>query len=205
MALSWKGLDLRALASGFRQRDLAVASVASFALMLIAGSAVLSSAGLHKFVITPSKTYIDARPAVAPAKRDSPWGAVPDPRLDGQSPAQAGVPLTSASYTTGFDKSAAGLGPLPAMPAKQPQQTDARLCPDNLNCTFRPAKAGAVALVVPARKIALEPPSPPAPQPNNFAFLTANLHWPQQLPLADNILKPFSYVGDRVVDFVKKL
>ncbi|HTJ02604.1 MAG TPA: hypothetical protein VL492_07410, partial [Methylovirgula sp.] len=195
---------LRALAAGFRQRDLAVASVASFALMLIAGTAVLSSAGLHKFVITPSKTYIDARPAVAPARDDSPWGAAPDSRIEGQSASQASVPFTSASYTTGFDKSAVGLGPLPAAP-KQAPQTDARTCPDNLNCSFRPAKAGAVAFVSPPRKVAIDPPSPPAQKPNNFAFLTPNLHWPPQLPLANNILKPFSYVGDRVTDFVKKL
>lgn len=206
MALSWKGMNLRALAAGFRQRDLAVASVASFALMLVAGSAVLSSAGLHRFTITPSKTYINARPAAPAVKDDSPWGAAPDSRLDGQATTQPGAPLTSASYTSGFDKSAAGLGPLPT-PPKQPTQTDARACPDNLNCAFRPAKAGAVALVAPPRKVTIEPPSKPAePQPNNnFAFLTANLHWPPELPLANNILKPFSYVGDRVTDFVKKL
>ncbi len=206
MALSLKGMNLRALAAGFRQRDLAVASVVSFALMLIAGSAVLSSAGLHRFTIAPSKTYINARPAAPAVKDDSPWGAAPDSRLEGQATPQPGVPLTSASYTSGFDKSAAGLGPLPT--PKPPAQTDARACPDNLNCAFRPAKAGAVALVAPSRKVAIEPPSKPAPQPNNnnnFAFLTANLHWPQELPLADNILKPFSYVGDRVADFVKKL
>jgi hypothetical protein len=204
MAIAQKVLKLRALAAGFRQRDLAVASVASFALMLVGGTAVLSSAGLHQFVITPSKTYIDARPAVAPVKEDTPWGAVPDPRLEAQAAAQSSVPFTSASYTSGFDKSAAGLGPLPAAP-KPAAQTDARLCPDNLNCSFRPAKAGAVALVSPPRKVAIDPPSPPAQKPNNFAFLTANMHWPPQLPLANNILKPFSFVGDRVTDFVKKL
>lgn len=206
MAMFSKGLNFRALAAGLRQSDLAMASVASFALMLIAGTAVVSSAGLHRFALAPSKTH-DVRLAVAP-KGDSPWGAAPDSRLEGQPSAMPpNVRMTSASYTSGFDRSAAGLGPLPTpAPTKAALQTDARICPDNLNCTFRPAKAGAVAVVTPPHRIVTEPSKPATPQQaNNFAFLTANLHWPEQLPLANNLLKPFSYVGDRVADFVKKL
>jgi hypothetical protein len=143
------------------------------------------------------------------------------------------APLTSSDYTSGFDKNAAGLGPLPetkpVLKLVQPQ--DARSCPDGLNCTFRPLNkvsalpAGRNVASLDSDQAVNQPPPPP---PSGLGLLTANLHLPIHLPNrwpsanswlkpantlilkpAGNLLKPFANVSNSVsnsvVSFVKKL
>ncbi|MGO9133109.1 MAG: hypothetical protein ACLP8A_03535 [Methylovirgula sp.] len=215
MAMSLKLPRFAETGGRLRQRTVALASVGSFGLMLLFGTAVLVPAQLHHYSV-PAKDRADKVPVrTASVDKGSPWTGGLDQHLDGKPQSNPPQPLTSASYTTGFDRTAAGLGPLPAppQPPKLAQTSDPRACPDDLNCAFRPAKAGAVIMPAPRKLVAVAPAdaAKATPQPNNFAFLTANLHWPTpslptpHLPLAGTLLKPFSFVGDKVADFVKKL
>ncbi len=157
-------------------------------------------------------------------------GVVPGDRQAGLYGPKA-APLSSSDYTSGFDQNAAGLGPLPetkpVLKLVQPQ--DARSCPDGLNCTFRPLRAGALP---PGRNVASldsdQGANQPPPPPSGLGLLTANLHLPIHLPNrwpsansllkpantlilkpAGNLLKPFANVSNSVsnsvVSFVKKL
>lgn len=132
--------------------------------------------------------------------------------------------LSSADYTSGFDQNAAGLGPLPASKEalRIAQPRDTLLCPDDLNCTFRPAAKGAAlpshrskliavdANANGAGDVAADPAKPaPQPQPSGLAMLTANLHLPIRLPnrwpTPNTLLKPFQSVSNTVAGFVKKM
>jgi len=130
--------------------------------------------------------------------------------------------LSSADYTSGFDQNAAGLGPLPASKEalRIAQPRDTLLCPDDLNCTFRPAARGAALpshrsklIAVDANgtgDVAPDPAKPaPLPQPSGLAMLTANLHLPIPLPnrwpTPNTLLKPFQSVSNTVAGFVKKM
>lgn len=167
----------------------------------------------------------------------SPWvGGLEQPAGQTAQAAQHEQSLTSASYTSGFDKKAVGLGPLPQMAQVQKSRpaSDPLACPDDLNCSFRPAKAGGVAIQhrFPASTVASagndgtarpalfnEPQKAELPNkasqpehPNGFALLTnfkfpAHLptQLPTKLPSASTLLKPFTFVSNTVVGFVKKL
>jgi hypothetical protein len=177
---------------------------------------------------------------VVTQRPDSRWGSsawvggLEQPAGRTSQAAQHEQQLTSASYTSGFDKKAVGLGPLPQMAQVQkPRPAGGPLaCPDDLNCSFRPAKAGGVATQhrFPASNVEsasngannavspglfTEPPksertgkASQAERPNGFALLT-NLrfptHLPTKLPPASTLLKPFTFVSNTVVGFVKKL
>lgn len=170
---------------------------------------------------------------------NSPWaGSIEEPLRRTANGEQTEQPLTSASYTSGFDEKAAGLGPLPrpAQSAKSVVAGDPMACPNDLNCSFRPARAGGVAIRhrFPAANTAsngsnanniLNPgllavaPKAEQPakatqqgQPNGFALLTnfrfpshLPTHLPTKLPPASTLLKPFTFVSNTVVGFVKKL
>lgn len=119
----------------------------------------------------------------------------------------AGAPLTSASYTSGFDKTAAGLVPARVSPIKPPQAGDLRACPSGLNCSFRTVKAArhatdiaAIVLPQPATQPAIVPAvAMPAPRPNGLAVLTSRLPSPHAL------LRPFTFVADTFTGFIRKL
>ncbi|HLH10336.1 MAG TPA: hypothetical protein VKV77_00485 [Methylovirgula sp.] len=134
----------------------------------------------------------------------------------GQSSAAA--PLTSASYTSGFDR--ASLAP---MRAAKPQARDAHACPDGLNCAFRGGKARHPEAVAAASAVPTPPANPvaaapapatpaapaapaiavaapaPAPQQNGLMAFAARLASPHTL------LKPFTFVADTFTGFMRKL
>jgi hypothetical protein len=176
----------------------------ALALMALLGSTVLTPAARKVFVASPAKEGSDLTwTGSASIREGSPWG-------DGLRSPQREPPLTSATYTSGFDKKAAGLGPLPpeTPPIKLAQTRDPHACPDDLNCSFRPAKAGAV----PPRRpliVADAEPAKASQAPTGLALLTASLHWPAQLPgylpTPNTLLTPFTFVGNTVVGLVKKL
>ncbi len=202
--------------AGLRQPRLAI-----YATVALAAVALAASAALHLGAAPRNDADLQQ-----PSSAD--WaGVVPgDKQASLYGPTNA--PLSSSDYTSGFDKNAAGLGPLPETKPvlKIVQPRDARTCPDDLNCTFRPIRAGAVP---PGRTVASldsdQSVNPsPEPQPKGLGLLTANLHLPIHLPNrwpsanallkpantlilkpAGNLLKPFANVSNSVVSFVKKL
>jgi hypothetical protein len=108
--------------------------------------------------------------------------------------------LTSASYTSGFDKTVVGLRPEPVA-AKSAQARDAGGCPKDLNCSFRIAKTSPPpqqqAGPVTAAPIAAAAPAPP--DANAFTALTS------RLPSPPTLLKPFELVSDMFTGFIGKL
>jgi hypothetical protein len=196
---------------GLRLPRRAVVGVVAVIVAVAAGSA------LHIFG-ADQRGSDDARPpgtsadwAGSPAGADSADGAN-ELRIYGPKEA----PLSSADYTSGFDQNAAGLGPLPASrePLRIAQPRDSRFCPDDLNCTFRPAKAAALpshrSKLIAVEANAADPVKPaPPPQPSGFAMLTANLrlpiHLPNRWPTPNTLLTPFQSVSNTVAGFVKKL
>lgn len=203
--------------AGLRRPRMAIFGLVALVAVVLAVSAALHLVAAPRNDTDPSQDGLANWAGIVPGdKQASLYG-----------PREA--PLTSSDYTSGFDKNAAGLGPLPetkpVLKLVQPQ--DARSCPDGLNCTFRPLKAGALP---PGRNVAAldtdqavnQP--PPPPPPNGLGLLTANLHLPIHLPNrwpsanallkpantlilkpAGNLLKPFANVSNSVVSFVKKL
>jgi hypothetical protein len=118
-------------------------------------------------------------------------------------------PLTSASYTSGFDKTAVA----PASPNSepQPQARDPNACPADLNCAFRTAQTPPLAPIAqtsppttsvqtPA-SIAAHPAAQPTPPPKRdvFAAITSRLPTPHLL------LKPFIFVADTFTGLIRKL
>lgn len=181
-----------------------VAATAGLALHLFAAP----SDGAGGAVTHPG-TSADWAGSFVPDGGDSPETAA---QVATYGPREA--PLSSSDYTSGFDEHAAGLGPLPASkgPLKLVQPRDNRLCPDDLNCTFRPS-ASKMSVLPPRRKFveadadAAKASAPP--KPNGLALLTANLHlpihFPNRWPSANSLFKPFTSVSNTVVGFVKKL
>ncbi len=108
--------------------------------------------------------------------------------------AAAPEPLTSASYTTGFDKAAVA----PLSPVRAPLVRDSDACPSALNCAFRTAQGAPRPAVAPAPIAPVVAPAPPA-NPGPFAALASRLPAPQIL------LKPFGFVADTFTGLVKKL
>lgn len=136
------------------------------------------------------------------ATNEQAWvGDLADPATGAQSLPAA--PLSSASYTSGFDKAAAGVAPVPVPPTKSQEAHDPHACPSDFNCSFRTAK------VLPPRRpqtnVASAPPAPavqpapPGPRPNMFAALTSRLPSPHML------LTPFTFAADTFTGFVRKL
>lgn len=196
---------------GLRFPRRAVVGVVAVMIAVAAGSAlhIFGAAQRASDGAKPPGTSADW--AGSPAGVDSTDGAN-EPATYGPKEA----PLSSADYTSGFDQNAAGLGPLPASkePLRIAQPRDSRLCPDDLNCTFRPAKGAALPshrsklLAVDANAADPAKPAQP-PQPNGLAMLTANLHLPIHLPnrwpTPNTLLTPFQSVSNTVAGFVKKL
>lgn len=237
MPASWKIAPSAERTAEVRRTALAVAAVAALILGVAAATAVMSPAAMQIFAIpathrAPPPAAV-ANPAQTQDPAASPWaGGLESPQSRKLGPERPA--LTSAAYTTGFDRRAAGLGPLPPeSPAiKLTQPRDPRACPDDLNCSFRPLKsaaaapaaatppAGAPSVTPPRRPIVAAPEPAPdptkQPQPAGFALLTSHLHLPPYLvpyvPSAKVLLKPFNFVGNlgnsvsnSVVGFVKKL
>jgi hypothetical protein len=149
----------------------------------------------------PVLWQIMAVPLVSPAESgpDSPWaGHLESPAAqDTKAPTK---PLTSASYTSGFDKAAAGLAPEPPSPPAKLQASDERACPDGLNCSFRkvtmlpprpPAESMAVASAAPIAQSTRHP----------FSLAAFTPHFPPP----NTLLKPFTFVADTFTGLIKKL
>ncbi len=207
MSAPLKISQLRELAGRFPQ-GIAVPGMIMLIAMLALGPVVPSPAFWH----------IMAVPSASPVKsvKVSPWaGGLEEPvatdDLDGGT-----APLTSASYTSGFDKAAAGLAPeKPATAvAKAAPARDPHGCPNDLNCSFRTAKVTALPPRRPGAASASEPaaqtsanPAPvvvaeadtPKPQPTGLAALTS------RLPSPHTLLTPFTFVADTFTGLVKKL
>lgn len=116
------------------------------------------------------------------------------------APGPVAEPLTSASYTSGFDRTAFDKTiAAPAAPSKEPQQQvrDPNACPTDLNCAFR----------MPALRstgIAAAAPTPIAQpvqhsNPNAFTAFASRLRPPRVL------LQPFTFVADTFTGLIKKL
>jgi len=192
--------------AGSRGQALAFAAGAAFATVVLVGSFVMAPAAVQLFHSSKSVSATDWR--------DPNWaGGLESPRTQAQSAAAetARKPLTSASYTSGFDEKAEGLGPLPpehpVLRLAQPHNPMA--CPEDLNCSFRTAKGP----LPPRRQTAapdLKQAKTEAAQRNGFTLplLPTHLNLPAphlSLPSADALLTPFTYVGNTVAGFVKKL
>jgi hypothetical protein len=184
--------QIREIGGRLPQGGLALTAMITFVALLALGPVVPKTALWHVAALTS-------------AHKDSSWaGHLEDPTA-AQQPAPA--PLTSASYTSGFDKAAAGLAPAPAPQPKSQQARDPLACPDDLNCAFRTAKpvprpAAEAASVAPASAApsVLAAPAPrPQPQPRGLAILTS------RLPSPHTLLKPFTFVADTFTGFIRKL
>ncbi len=178
MSAPFNIIRLAGSAAHLRHHRLALSGIIALTLALGLGSTVLTPAALRIFASSSAKDHTDLNGTGSALIWDgSPWaGGLELPRPEGQAtnPRQP-EPLTSASYTSGFDKEAAGLGPLPAKapPMKLAQPRDPRVCPDDLNCSFRPAKAGGVPPPRPLVAANAEPVKI-SPPPTGLALLTAN-------------------------------
>ncbi len=214
MPAPFKMKHLAEIAASLRRRKLAVSGVVALMAVLLLGPLVLKPAALQ-IGTSPLATN---RPAST--WRDPGWaGGLEPPQADGRLTlsGQTAKPLTSASYTSGFDKRAAGLDPLP--PARAAvgllPPPDPRACPDDLNCSFRTAKPGALAPPPPPpppppaiTTAALESAKPPPRAGFSLPVLPAYLRLPSphlSLPSPNSLLKPFAFVGNTVVGLVKKL
>jgi hypothetical protein len=143
-----------------------------------------------------------------PVAKDQAWaGHLEAPA---QPPAISAQPLTSASYTSGFDKTA--LAPASPNSAPQPQARDPNTCPADLNCAFRTTQMPPLPPSVqtsppttiaqtPASVAAASPAVQPAPPPKRdiFAAITSRLPQPHVL------LKPFTFVADTFTGLIRKL
>jgi hypothetical protein len=134
-----------------------------------------------------------------PPARDQTWvGNLANPAMAEQS--RSPQPLTSASYTSGFDKTAADLTPEP-IPIKSAQARNASACPKDFNCSFRMAKTSSPpqpqAASITAAPIAIAAPEPS--DASGFAALTS------RLPSPHTLLKPFTFVADTFTGFIRKL
>lgn len=202
--------QLREMKGRLPQAALILAAMASV-IALLAFGPVIPQPALWHFVVPP--------PAPAPAKVQ-PWvGYLENPALT--DPSAGTKPLTSASYTSGFDKAAAGLVPRSVPPAKTAQTRDPRTCPDGLNCSFRTASVApprrppdaAPSGVAPSLAAVGAPPppdagdlppadvgppaaSPPPPRPSGLAI---------RLPSPHTLLRPFAFVANTFTGFIKKL
>ncbi len=161
-------------------------------IALLAFGPVIPQAALWHFM---------APPPTSPATKVQPWaGHLENPAV--AEPSAATKPLTSASYTSGFDKAAARVAPESVLPAKSQQTRDPRACPDGMNCSFRtanvvpPRRPPDAATSVPAAPAAATEAAPP-PHRSDFAGLS--------LPSPHTLLKPFTFVADTFTGFIRKL
>ncbi|QAY96445.1 hypothetical protein CWB41_12475 [Methylovirgula ligni] len=162
------------------------------------------------------------------AAPNSTWaGHLEAPGADG---AAGGRPLTSASYTTGFNNSAAL--PLPAAAPAKIAVEDPNACPPDLNCTFRPrlnavlppprppmVASRAPGAQTPAHRVAalqqpasqppekLQTPNKPQPTPMQQAENKPKglARWLPHLPPARTLLRPFTFVANAVGGLIPKL
>lgn len=151
----------------------------------------------------------------ASAPRSSSWAGGLEPTQSEKRSSAAREPkqpITSASYTSGFDKKVAGLDPLPRAQssASLAQARDPRACPRDLNCSFRSMKVVAVsAPPLHQRAAPVDPEIAKAkkPETGGFSLFAAHLRLPSppHLPSANILLKPFTFVGTTFAHFVKKM
>ncbi|MHB8884802.1 MAG: hypothetical protein ACYC5H_06900 [Methylovirgula sp.] len=225
MAAPFKMKHRAEFAALLRRRKFAFAGIIGVAvLLLLLGPFVLAPIAFEMFAsLTKAKSALaphsQAMPRAASPWRDPSWaGGLESPHSLARLASPRAEPLTSASYTSGFDEKAAGLGPLPPeTPLLRLTQRDPRACPDDLNCSFRSAQSS----LPPRRPIATPavfqhvktvPLSETASASKSSGFslplLPVRLTWAAprlQLPTANSLLKPFAFVSNTVVGFVKKL
>ena len=208
------------IAALLRQRKFAFSGTIGLAVLLLLGPFVLIPVAIEMSASLPAKNAM-ASPSQAPARTASPYhdpnwaGGLESPRALARLAMPQGGPLTSASYTSGFDEKAAGLEPLPATPLlKLTQPHDPQACPDDLNCSFRAVRSFSLPPRRPAATVAavkqIKTASTPASKSGGFSLplLPTHLSWPSphiDLPTANSLLKPFAFVSNTVVGFVKKL
>jgi hypothetical protein len=198
MAVPSKIEQLREIRGLLPQATWALTAMISLVAMLAFGSVLPK----------PALWHLTAGPSALPAAEQQAWaGHLANP---GTAQQPATEPLTSASYTSGFDKAAAGLAPPPVSPAKPHEARDPRACPDDLNCSFRtgkvapprrsPAGVTPVAAASAPPDVAAPTAPPPAPHPSGLAALRL-----PSLPSPHTLLKPFTFVADTFTGFIKKL
>lgn len=233
MPASFKMTHLAEIAARLRPRKLAVLGMMSLAAMLLLlGPLVLTPAAFKMFAASTAENAraahsqvqpgvlvqpgVQVQPGVASPWRDPHWaGGLESLRSKARSASASDEPLTSASYTSGFDEKAAGLAPLPPETPllRFAQAHDPRACPDDLNCSFRTPKGAG--LSPPRRPVAtptvfkhVQTDSPSQPSGLTLPLLPVRLSWPSphlSLPTANSWLQPFAFVSNTVVGFVKKL
>ncbi len=190
---------------GLTQRGMALSGGLALAAMVLAFAPVLPLPAFWQMLKTQ---------AAAP---NSTWaGHLEAPGANG---AAAGRPLTSASYTTGFNTAAAL--PLPAPAPTKVAVEDPSACPADLNCTFRPKLTAALppprpltiaadAQSAPAHRVA----APAAPQQAEKPLAddqhadkkpSGIARWLPHLPPARTLLKPFTFVANAVGGLIPKL
>jgi hypothetical protein len=207
--------------TGLTQTGLTQTGLTQRGMALSGGLALATAVGLAFAPILPLPSFwqmLKSQTAVS----DSTWAGDLEP--PGASTSATSRPLTSASYTTGFDTAAAL--PLPVASPVKLTVEDPNACPADLNCTFRPrlpailppphpALAVAVASVpAPTRRIAamLQPhQTPPAAAKQSAGPMptdknpTGLARWLPHLPAAHTLLKPFAFVANAMGGLIPKL
>jgi hypothetical protein len=184
--------------------------------MALSGGLALAAMVLAFAPVLPLPAFWQMLKTQAAAPNSTWAGHLEAPGANG---AAAGRPLTSASYTTGFNTAAALPLPAPA-PAKVAVE-DPSACPADLNCTFRPKLTAALppprpltiaadAQSAPAHRVA----APAAPQQAEKPLAddqhadkkpSGIARWLPHLPPARTLLKPFTFVANAVGGLIPKL
>jgi hypothetical protein len=181
---------------GVTQRSVLISGSLALAGMVLSFAPVLPQANLWQALGTP---------AVAPAAVSMPnstWaGHLESP---GTAAADAGAShaLTSASYTTGFDR--ADVAPLPATSPKT-AAADPAACPNDLNCTFR-SRVGTTLPPTHVRTASVESPrTHPGAAHQDLNKPTGLAALLPSLPSTHTLLKPFAFVANTFGGLMQKL
>jgi hypothetical protein len=195
--------------------------------VVLSGGVALAASLLAFAPILPVPAFWQMLKTQAAAPNSTWAGHLETPGADG---GDSGRPLTSASYTTGFNKSASL--PLPAAAPAKIAVEDPNACPADLHCTFRPKinavlppprppmlAARATATQAPAHRVAalqqpasrssekLQTPNKPQPAPVQQAENKPKglARWLPHLPPARTLLRPFTFVANAVGSLIPKL
>lgn len=169
---------------GLTQRGIMLSGSLALAGMVLAFAPVLPRPSLWQMFEAPAG-------APAAAEANSPWAGHLESPGAVTAASDSSQKLTSASYTTGFNVAAAE--PLPAVaPVKAVAAPDSNVCPNGLNCAFRP-KPGAARPQVAALNPPVHAVHHPAEKPS--AGIAAFM---PQMPSTDTLMKPFTFVANAV-------
>lgn len=198
MALTTK--HLVETAASLRRHKLAAMGLVALALALVPFALYglghpISSASTQSSASSSSKTAMSAHMTMGKPDMSAWAGQLESARRAAKSAANLPA-ATSASYTSGFNKKS--VDPLPPV-AQANQPHNPRACPTDLNCAFRSGKRTASLRHRPKRVMAR------LGQDHSMHWGLDLLPVHLSLPSPNNLLKPFTFVSDKVVGFVKKL